>query len=97
MREYCVYILRCNDGSFYTGFTSDLEKRVSQHHEGVFKQCHTYGRRPVELVYLETFHNTNDAISREKQLKKWSRAKKAALIKGEYEHLSKYAKKVFLH
>jgi len=51
----------------------------------------------VELVYLETFHNTNDAISREKQLKKWSRAKKAALIKGEYEHLSKYAKKVFLH
>ena len=97
MKEYYVYVLRCSDGTLYTGVTSDYEERVAQHHSGVFPGCYTYKRRPVELVHLETFQTTDDAISREKQIKRWSRRRKKDLIEGKYEQLSEHAKKIFLH
>jgi len=75
-----VYILRCDDDSLYTGVTSDLEGRLQKHNEGVYETCYTCRRRPVELVYAESFRWIFDAIDREKQIKRWSREKKEALI-----------------
>ena len=89
MKEYYVYILRCRDGTFYTGVTSDYEERVAQHQAGVFPGCYTYKRRPVKLVYLAEFCEVDEAIAWEKRVKRWSRRKKEALINGEYEKLSK--------
>ena len=87
MREYFVYILRCNDGSYYTGVTNNYSLRVSQHQEGIDPDCYTYERRPLELVHLEFFTQITEAISREKQIKRWSRAKKEALIAGDEKRL----------
>jgi len=89
MREYCVYILRCHDGTFYTGLTSDYEERLHQHQSGVFPGCYTYKRRPVELVYLAEFCEVDEAIAWEHRVKRWSRKKKEALIAGEWEKLPK--------
>ncbi|QCX39012.1 GIY-YIG nuclease family protein [Aureibaculum algae] len=90
-----VYILKCNDDSYYTGVTSDLTKRLFQHENGVFKDSYTFQRRPVVLVFYAEFTDINLAIVTEKQIKKWSRAKKEALINDEYELLINLAKKKF--
>ncbi|WP_117881112.1 GIY-YIG nuclease family protein [Aureibaculum luteum] len=90
-----VYILKCNDDSYYTGVTSDLTKRLFQHENAVFKDSYTFQRRPVVLVFYAEFTDINLAIVTEKQIKKWSRAKKEALINDEYELLSNLAKKKF--
>lgn len=74
--NYYVYIVQCCDGSYYTGVTNDLERRLWEHQEGYNKNCYTYTRRPVELKYSEHYHNINNAIAREKQLKGWSRKRK---------------------
>jgi len=87
VKEYYVYILRCNDGSYYTGVTNDYELRVGQHNNGCNPKAYTYSRRPVHLVYLGEFCDINEAISWEKQVKRWNRKKKEALIKGEYHDL----------
>ncbi|OGJ72586.1 hypothetical protein A2454_01005 [Candidatus Peribacteria bacterium RIFOXYC2_FULL_55_14] len=87
MRSYYVYILRCRDGSYYTGVTNDYKMRVYQHQSGVDTSCYTYKRRPVKLVYLAEFGDINEAIAWEKQVKKWSRRKKEALINSQYEDL----------
>ena len=87
MKLYCVYILLCNDGSYYTGVTSDLEDRMAKHHAGANPRSYTYSRRPVKLVYKEIFQWVYHAIEREKQIKGWSRAKKAALIQNDIERL----------
>jgi len=87
MNEYFVYMLRCSDGSYYTGVTNDYRMRVSQHQEGLDRNCYTFKRRPVELVYLATFCDIRDAIAWEKRAKKWSRKKKEALITGAFEKL----------
>jgi len=86
-----TYILRCGDGSFYTGSTTDLHARLNQHRtgEGAY---HTASRPPVTLVYYETFNRISEAVTREKQLKGWTRAKKLALIKGEIELLRALSK-----
>ena len=91
-KTYWVYILKCSDGSFYTGSTSDLEKRLSEHQNGLIK-CYTRSRRPVKLVFSEYFESAYDAISAERQIKGWSRAKKKALIKRDYELLVKLSNK----
>lgn len=80
MKEYYVYILKCKDGSYYTGITNNIDRRLWEHQEGVNNGCYTYKRRPVELVYFETFNDVNQAINFEKQIKGWSRKKKEALI-----------------
>ncbi|MFD2725155.1 GIY-YIG nuclease family protein [Hyunsoonleella rubra] len=95
MKIYCVYILKCSDNTYYTGITSTLEKRIIEHQTGRHIESYTYNRRPVHLVFYAEFTNPEVAISSEKQIKKWSRAKKEALINGEFEKLPNLAKKKF--
>jgi putative endonuclease len=77
-----IYILRCADGSYYTGTARDgLERRVNEHNSGAYGG-YTSTRRPVALVYSQWFERITDAIAAERQLKGWSRAKKEALIGG---------------
>ena len=90
--NYYVYIVHCNDGSYYTGVTNDLERRLWEHETGYNEKCYTFTRRPVELKYSEHFHDINNAIAWEKQLKGWSRKKKEALFKRDWEEIKKLAK-----
>ena len=87
MKNYWVYMVRCSDGSFYTGITNDADYRVGQHNFGVDPECYTFTRRPVALVYASNFTDVLDAIRWEKQVKKWSRAKKEALIAGDWQRI----------
>ncbi len=75
-----VYILKCADGSLYTGWTNDLEKRIDMHNTGNGAK-YTRGRLPVELVYFETYETREEAMSRESQIKRSSRNRKIELIK----------------
>jgi len=95
MLEFYVYILLCADDSYYVGITNDFEERLEQHSLGLDPHSYTFARRPVKLVHLEIFSTAFEAIAREKQLKKWSRKKKEALIKKEYENLPDLSKSVF--
>ena len=81
-----VYILRCNDGTFYVGSTKDLEKRLLQHQEGK-GSVYTRYRLPVTLVYRQDFDSIEEAFAREKQIQGWSHAKRAALIQENPESL----------
>ncbi|MBC8400685.1 MAG: GIY-YIG nuclease family protein [Candidatus Marinimicrobia bacterium] len=81
-----MYILKCNDGSFYTGSTLDLEYRFEQHQNGEGAK-YTMKRLPVKLVYFEEYDRIDEAFYREKQVQGWRREKKKALISGEYEKL----------
>ena len=83
--SYIVYILRCSDGTFYTGLTSDLPKRILEHESGVLPNSYTYSRRPVHLAWSHEFPTHDDAICFERQIKGWNRAKKKALIKDDWE------------
>lgn len=87
MKQYFVYMVRCSDDSFYVGVTSDLEKRIGEHNFGWDPESYTHERRPVNLVFAEDFIRVEDAIRFEKQLKGWSRAKKIALIKGDWSEI----------
>jgi putative endonuclease len=92
MNYTTVYMLRCADGSFYVGLThKDLSFRLAEHEQGVFRG-YTYRRRPVRLVWSELFYMATDAIACERRLKGWSRAKKEALIRGDYEAVSVLAR-----
>ena len=90
-----VYILKCNDGTYYTGVSSNLSQRLSDHQNGKHRNSYTYSRRPVSLMFSAEFTDINLAIDSEKQIKKWSKAKKEALINGEFELLASLAKKKF--
>jgi putative endonuclease len=82
-----LYILRCCDGSYYVETTrAGLEIRIAQHNAGTLGG-YTATRRPVTLVYSQWFDQITDAIENERKLKKWSRAKKEALIRGDFEAL----------
>ncbi|MDY4796962.1 MAG: GIY-YIG nuclease family protein [Floccifex porci] len=78
---YYVYILECYDKSLYTGYTNHLEKRIKAHNEGKGAK-YTKGRRPVSLVYFETFQTKSEALKREYAIKQFSRKKKLELIKS---------------
>ena len=95
MQVSYVYILKCSDSSYYTGVTSKLEQRMFQHNSAFYPDCYTASRRPLELVFYAEFTNISFAIDTEKQIKKWSRAKKEALISGDYDALPNLAKKKF--
>jgi putative endonuclease len=86
-----MYILECADGSYYTGSTTNLELRLAQHQAGEGAN-HTKKRLPVKLVYYEFFQRIQDAFYREKQVQGWSRKKKEALIKGDYELLKELSR-----
>jgi putative endonuclease len=90
-----LYILRCSDGTYYTGVTNNLDFRLNQHKWGLNKESYTYSRRPLELVFWEGFQDADRAIEWEKKIKKWSKKKKEALIAGEFELLPGLSKKKF--
>jgi len=92
MKKYFVYILECKDGSYYTGVTNNLEKRLYEHKNGLIKGCYTNGRRPLHLVFCDSFTKILNAIEREKQIKGWSRNKKKAVINGNFELLPELSK-----
>jgi predicted GIY-YIG superfamily endonuclease len=83
-----IYILRCSDESLYIGHTMDVVSRESTHNEGKGGR-HTARRRPVRVVYREQFASLHEAIKRERQLKRWTRAKKEALIAGDVARLTR--------
>lgn len=77
-----IYILRCADGTLYTGVTTDLARRISEHNESSKGAKYTRVRRPVSLIYSETFENRSAACVREAAIKKLSRDEKLNLLKG---------------
>jgi putative endonuclease len=88
-----VYIVECRDGSLYVGITrSSLEMRIAQHNAGTFPG-YTASRRPVELVFSQWFDRITDAIENERRVKGWSRAKKQALIRGDFTSLQQLSKR----
>ena len=86
-----IYILLCADGSYYVGSTDDLEGREEAHNDGR-GATYTFPRRPVQLVYSESYQSLEEAIRRERQLKGWNRAKKKALIVGDAAGLKQLSK-----
>jgi len=84
--SFWMYLLRCADGSYYAGHTDNLDHRLAQHQSGELKG-YTHTRRPVGLVYAEDFPTREEALAAERQIKGWSRAKKEALICGDWGKL----------
>ncbi len=91
LKYYYVYIVRCSDGSYYTGVTNNVQRRISEHEAGIDTKCYTYSRRPLELLYSEYYFDIRQAIDREKQIKRWSRKKKEALIAQNMDQLHEAA------
>lgn len=85
-----IYIIECQDGSYYTGVTKDLERRLKEHKR---KGSHYTSCNPLKkLLYVEEHNNRFDAEERETQIKRWSRAKKLALIQGDLNKLRSLSK-----
>ena len=89
-----MYILECADGSYYVGSTIDLERRLREHNEGIGAK-YTARRRPAKMVYAAEFPDVTQAYAAEKQVQNWSRAKREALIRGDYDALPALARKDF--
>ncbi len=89
---YHVYILRCRDNSLYVGMTTNLEARIKAHNSGR-GAAHTYKHGPVELVYSEAHPTRLAAIRRERQVQRWTRRKKEALIRGDLVSLRALSKR----
>ncbi|MCF6214192.1 MAG: GIY-YIG nuclease family protein [Flavobacteriaceae bacterium] len=87
MKFYYVYILECTDGYLYTGITNNLERRIVEHKKGLNKNCYTYKRRPLNLIFQQEFNDVIQAIYFEKKIKKWSGKKKLALANDDYDLL----------
>ncbi len=92
MKPFWVYILRCRDGSYYTGHTDDLERRMAQHATGEIPGCYTFTRRPVTLVFSQTCVTREEALAAERQIKGWSRKKKEAMMRGDWAEVSRLAR-----
>ena len=80
--NYYVYIVKCSDGSLYTGYTKNIANRIQQHNFSKYGAKSIKGKLPVELVYSETYNSRKEAMQREYQLKNWPKAKKETLISG---------------
>jgi tRNA/rRNA methyltransferase len=89
--SFWTYILKCADGSYYTGHTDDLERRVAQHVSGHFRDCYTFNKRPVELAWSEYFQQRSEALDIERRIKGWSRPKKEALVRGDWAAIERLA------
>ena len=89
---FYVYILKCADGSYYTGHTDNLDVRVAAHRQGLIPG-YTRKRRPVQFVFADEFPTRIDALERERQIKKWTRAKKQALIARDWSRLQHRARR----
>lgn len=91
--DFFVYMLRCRDGSYYVGSArGSLEKRIAEHQAGAYGG-YTARRRPVALVYSDWFASVTDAVAAERKLKGWSRAKKEALIEGDWDRIKGLARR----
>ena len=92
MKPFYLYMLRCSDSSYYVGHTDDLDRRMTEHADGI---CggYTVRRRPVELVFVDEFPRRDETIEPERQLKGWSRAKKEAVIRSDWEALRRLARR----
>ncbi|KAA1425819.1 GIY-YIG nuclease family protein [Nocardioides antri] len=88
-----TYILRCSDGSYYVGSTVDLDRRLSEHSSDDLGPVYTRRRRPVELAWSGWYERIDDAYWFEKQVQGWSRKKREALIRGEWDALPLLAKR----
>ena len=86
-----LYILKCSDDSYYTGITNNMDKRLNEHQIGINKNCYTYNKRPVQLVFSELFQDNMYGIEWEKKIKRWTRRKKEALIAGNYNDLHQFS------
>jgi putative endonuclease len=92
MNQLQVYILECCDGSYYTGVTNDVERRVFEHNAGYDIHSYTHTRRPVKCVWISDPLDPNQAIELEKQIKGWSRKKKEAIINNRWQLLPELSK-----
>jgi predicted GIY-YIG superfamily endonuclease len=90
MNNFFVYMLKCSDGSYYIGHTDNIEKRLWEHAHKKF-DGYTSARLPVTFVWGQRFVSRESAFVVERKLKKWSRAKKEALIQGDWATISKLA------
>lgn len=77
--SHYVYVVECSDGSLYTGYTTDVDRRVEEHNSGKGAK-YTRGRTPVEVVHVEEFGERGDAMSREHEIKSLSRGEKESLV-----------------
>ncbi len=93
---FWVYILHCADDSYYTGHTDNLEIRIAQHQAG---ECagYTATRRPLELIWSQECSTREEALSAERQIKSWSRKKKEAMMRGDWDEVSRLAKSKSVH
>lgn len=89
---YYAYMLKCADGSYYTGSTTNLELRLAEHEAGLDPKAYTYSRRPIQLVWFQEFVTHDEAFRAEHQIKGWSRAKKEALIRNDWEEIHRIVK-----
>ncbi|HEX8447184.1 MAG TPA: TrmJ/YjtD family RNA methyltransferase [Sphingomonas sp.] len=89
--SFWTYILRCADGTYYTGHTDDLDRRIAEHQSGAMPG-YTHDRRPVELMWADYFQTRIEALEREVQIKDWSRKKKEALFRSDWQALTEAAK-----
>ncbi|MCC6276214.1 MAG: GIY-YIG nuclease family protein [Leptospiraceae bacterium] len=89
-----MYILKCSDGSYYTGSTRDMGKRLFEHNSGNGAN-YTKSRLPVDVVYSEEYTRIDQAFYREKQVQGWTKRKKQALIDGRPDLLPSLAKKIW--
>lgn len=92
MKRYYLYILKCSDGSYYTGMTNDINRRLNEHNYGLNKESYTFTLRPLKLVFCTEFNDVTQAILFEKQVKGWSRKKKEAIINDKWEDLKNLSK-----
>jgi tRNA/rRNA methyltransferase len=92
MSKAWVYVLKCSDGSYYTGHTTNLELRLAEHRDGEIDGW-TRHRRPVQLVFAQEMPTKDQAFLAERQIKGWSRAKKEALIAGDWDSVRFLARK----
>ncbi len=82
--SYILYILQCADGTLYTGITTDMDRRLTEHNSSLLGAKYTRARRPVTLVYSRSFSNRSQASVEESRVKKLSRAEKLAMIQASH-------------
>ncbi len=87
--QFYVYILKCANGAYYIGHTDNIERRLSEHYLGAISNCYTKDKRPLELMLVQSFPTRDDAFHAERQLKGWSRKKKEAFMKNDWQTIQK--------
>ncbi len=86
MLDFYVYILNCNDGTYYTGHTDNLEKRIAEHQAGQYPG-YTSTRLPIKVIFVQTFASRAEALEAERKIKDWNQKKKEALAYHGWEGL----------